>query len=609
MLDLTKNKVFRSILMIDRPLTEKMLVIFAVLVVVPMITVGMISYVHSSKVLERKARDYSWQIIEQVKTYIEDYLRDYEITTLKIVNHPDTKEFLRMNDAEELEESGIRPLVKNVLRNEAFSQSDIANITLVLENIAVVDSAGLASEDKETDLMKEHWYEKITGMGGPRIISRLIEWQGREQPIISVAKRIANPNTLQPFGMLIIDLNYQRLTDVARKVNPGMTGYFFIIDQEGRYVYHPNVKKIGTYYEPEFWNQMRGQVSGSFVSSDKVPDLITFSESEQIGWTLATATPYHEVTQGSDYIKQIIVTTVILSLFVVFILGYSFSANLLRPIKRLQKNMVRIEEENFSRRVPVESKDEVGQLSEGFNKMMDHISSLVQEVYISQIRESELRLRQKETELKALQSQMNPHFLYNSLETIRGMALESDKDDIAAITLSMAKLLRYNLKEEAQVVSIKQEMEMSQLYLCIQKYRFEDKLEYQLTIPDWCWSQKITRFSLQPLIENCIVHGAEPSAGRTVITVTAEKESDETFFLWVKDTGVGMTAETMERLQRDLTQKDISGGGSHIGMINVHRRNQLIFGPPYGLIIKQSNRNGTIIGVRLPYYARKEWSE
>ncbi len=592
--------------MLDRRLTEKMLVIFAVIVVVPMITVGLIFYLYSSQVLEREAREYNWQIIEQVKTYIEDYLRDYEITTLKIVNHSDTVKFLRMSSAEEIDESGIRPLVTNVLRNEAFSQSDIANITLVLEDIAVVDSAGIVTPELSLFLQREYWYETITGRGGPRIVSRVIEWQGRELPVISVAKRIANPYTLQPFGMLIIDLNYQRLTDIARKINPGTTGYLFIIDQDGRYVYHPIFEKIGTYYEPELWNQMSDQTSGSFVSSGKSPDLITFSESEQIGWTLATAIPYREVTEEINYIKKIILSTILISLLVVFFIGYSFSANLLKPIRTLQRYMGRVEEENFSHRVPVESKDELGQLSEGFNKMMDKISSLVEEVYMAQIRESELRLRQKETELKALQSQMDPHFLYNSLETIRGMALENDQDDIASISTSMAKLLRYNLREQAQVVSIKQEMEMSQLYLRIQKFRFEDKLDYQFHIPEWGLRQHITRFSLQPLIENCIVHGAEPSAGRTAIEVTVEKESDEAFILWIKDTGVGMTKETIERLQDDFNQKDISGGGSHIGMVNVHRRNQLIFGPSFGLVIKRSNESGTVIGVRLPYMAYEE---
>ncbi|MDG5785986.1 sensor histidine kinase [Evansella sp. AB-P1] len=596
-----KNTFLRILLMIDRPLTEKMIVIFTVIVVVPLITVGYISYMHSSKVLEHEAREYNWQMIEQVKMYTEDYLRDYEITTLKIVNHPDTIDFLRMSSENEMEERGMNQLITNVLRNHAFSQSDIANITLVLENKAIVDSAGLANRETASQLMEESWYSTITGVGGPSIVSRVIQWHGRELPVISVVKRIANPQTLQPFGMLIIDLNYQRLRDVARQITPGKSGYLFIVDQEGRYVYHPSTSKIGTEYTTEYQELMQGETSGSFLNSYKEPDLITYSQSSQLDWTLATATPFHEVTEGIDYIKDIIFKTVIISLLVVFIIAYSFSTNILRPIKRLQKYMQRVEDGNFSRRVPVESIDEVGQLSDGFNKMMDQISSLVHEVYNAQIRETELRLRQKETELKALQSQMNPHFLYNSLETIRGMALESDKDDIATISSSMGKLLRYNLREQNNIVKIEQEKEMIQLYLRIQKYRFEDKVSYNINLPDWCMEQRISRFSLQPLIENCIVHVVEPCAGRTMIEVTAEKQSEAAFVLWIKDTGKGMTTEIIERLQKDLDKKDISTGGSHIGMVNVHRRNQLNFGEKYGLVIKDTNGNGTVIGIHLPY--------
>lgn len=536
--------------------------------------------------------------------YVEDYLRDYEITTLKIVNHPDTLAFLKIDSIEEMNESGMIPLLTNVLRNEAFSQSDIAKITLVLEEIATMDSAG--EIDAATELMNEQWYQEVSGVGSPEIISRVIRWQDRDVPVISVVKRIANPFSLQPFGMLVIDLNYQRLNDVARKITPGITGYLFIVDQHGNYVYHPDKEKIGTAYRQEYWERMNGGASGSFVGSGNNADLITFSDSERTGWTYATAIPYSEVTQGMEYIKQMILKTVILSLVFVVIIGGSFSSGVLTPIKRLQQYMKRVEKADFSQRLPVESADEIGQLSAGFNKMMEQLSSLVREVYVAKIREGELRLRQKEMEIKTLQSQMNPHFLYNALETVRGMAFAKEEEDIAAISSSMAKLLRYNLREQQTVVTVEQEIAMCKLYLRIQKYRFDEKLEYQFQIPEWGRRQKITRFSLQPLIENAIVHGVEPIAGSTVIDVSAEKESADAFILWIKDTGAGMSSETRKRLQADIRQKDVSDGGSHIGMVNVHRRNQLVFGQQYGLLLKRADGNGTIVGIRLPYEAGKE---
>ncbi|MGJ9385810.1 sensor histidine kinase [Salipaludibacillus sp. CF4.18] len=596
-----ENKIIRFFLMMDRPLFQRMLVIFTVIVIVPLITVGAISYIHSSNELQEEAKEYNSLIIEQVKTYIEDYIWDYEISTLKIVNHPDTIEFLRMNSHEEIEESGITQSIINVLRNEAYSQSDIANITLVVDDISIVDSAGIADESTAASLRQTPWYYSITGMARPTIISRVIDWHGKERSVISVVKRIVNPHTLQPFGMLIIDLNYQRVNDVARKISPGNTGYFFITDQEGHYIYHPNSQKIGEEYNEKHWQEIEDKQSGSYVSSDKNPDLITYSESEQLGWTLATTIPYHEVTQGIEYIKKIILKTIVISLIIVIVIGYSFSSNLLRPIRRLKDSVSWVDEENFSLRVPVESKDEIGQLTEGFNNMMDRISSLVQEVYIAQIKEAELQLLQKDTELKALQSQMDPHFLYNSLETIRGMALESNRDDIATISASMGKLLRYNLKEQSKVVDIKNEIEMSMLYLKIQKYRFNEKIEYQINMPEWCWRQKVARFSLQPLIENAVIHGAEPSTAPIVIEVTAEKDSENTFVLLIKDTGVGMTKGDKKLRRIDLKQKDVSNGGSHIGMVNVHRRNQLVFGEEFGLVIKKSDKSGTTIGICLPY--------
>ncbi|GGG00313.1 sensor histidine kinase [Paenibacillus abyssi] len=595
------NNLSRIVLLRDRSLTVKLLYFSALLVVIPLFVVSYITYTQSARILEQETKQYSWQMIEQVKVYVDDYLRDFEISTLKIVNHPDTVAFLKMNSSEEIEESGIKKAVSNVLKNTVFSRSDLTNVTLILEDIDVIDSAGIHNEFTARQLQQEYWYSRIPRTGGPSTISRMIQWQGRTIPVISVVKRIVHPYTLEPFGMLIIDVNYGRLTDVARKVSPGQTGYLFIVDDQGRYVYTPDTAMIGEIYELEYWENMKQSASGSFMSgSGNARRLITFSESSQLQWTLATSIPYTEVTRGIGSIQKTTANTVIITLALAYMIGISFASSLIRPIRHLYKYMRRVENGDFSGRVTVESKDEIGLLTIGFNKMVQQLSTLLEEAYVSKLKETELHLRSKEMELKVLQSQMNPHFLYNALETIRGMALDIDEEAIADMSAALAKFLRYNLRDTSQIVSISQEIDICKLYLRIQKFRFEQKLDYAFDIPEWALTCETAKFSLQPLIENCIVHGLEPFDGQTLIRMYVEKESKDAFILWISDTGAGMSEKTINKLNIDLKRKDIMDGGAHIGIVNVHRRVSYLFGHPYGLLLKQVKEGGTLIGIRLP---------
>jgi len=574
-----------------------------------MLLVGLVSYQQSSDVLEEEARDYSLQVIDQVQLYVEDYLRDFEISTLKIINHPDTVQFLRIQSPEELEDSDMIYRIRNVLKNSAYSRSDVVNITIILDDIQVIDSADVANQQSVQSLKEEYWYSTIKASGEPKIISRLITRNEQEQPVISIFKRIVNPQTLKPFGMLIIDVNYKRLQDVAYKVQPGETGYLYMIDEQGYYVYHPDYTSIGQKANTVDVQTMLRQTSGSIISVDKPKSLLTFSRSDILKWHLVTTIPYKELMRGTEYIGRTIFITTVIFMIIAYVMVIGFAASLVKPIKQLHEYIKRVEIGDFSGKVTVNSKDEIGMLSHGFNKMVDRLSRLLEEIYFSKLKAAELGLRQKDTELKMLQAQINPHFLYNSLETIRGMALERDMDEISDMAASLARLLRYNIKEESPQVTVGQEIKIGEIYLRIQKFRFEEKLIYEFDIPDWALEQKIPKFTLQPLIENCIVHGLEPRAGVTRIVISAARSAQpNTFILRITDTGPGIEANKLDELIQGLELEDeIELTSQHIGIMNVHRRIRFIHGEAYGLFIESQAGVGTMVGIRLPFNER--WGE
>ncbi|WJH36055.1 sensor histidine kinase [Paenibacillus sp. CC-CFT747] len=341
--------------------------------------------------------------------------------------------------------------------------------------------------------------------------------------------------------------------------------------------------------------------SGSLVTASAPKRLLTYAHSTFLGWTLVTSIPYAELLQGNAYIRRTIVTTIVITLAVAAVFGIGFANSLVRPLKRLYGYMRRVESGDFTGHLVVESKDEIGLLTHGFNKMVVRLRNLLDEVYFSKLRETEMQLRQREIELKALQAQINPHFLYNSLDTIRGMALEASQDPISEIASSLARLLRYNLRHSSPKVTLEEEAYYADVYLKIQKYRFEEKLDYVIDLPEWAGKQAMAKFSLQPLVENSIVHGFEPAFGRTCLTITAYRESEQAFVVQIEDTGMGIPEERLADIRAQMKEKDVIADGTHIGLTNVHRRIQYLFGEEYGVSIDSTLEKGTVVRLRLPW--------
>ncbi len=581
----------------DQLLTAKLFTFSAILVIIPMIVVGVISYYRSSTIVESEAKNYSWQINEQVKTQIEYYLRDVEINSLKILNDHDMVNFLKSADMDSITQKKLENSVRELLENTAYSRSDISCVALIIDNLDVIDSLGFRSPYPVGGLEKEYWYESVPTNGNSMLVSRMIKLGDTQEPVITIARRIYSPSTLEPIGMLIIDVNFRRIQDIADKVNAIGKSSFYILDAEGHYVYHPDSARIGRKSDIINLDSILSLQDNSYISEQD--QVVILNHSSALGWRFVSAIPRDELFKGSAHIGFTIFWTVVITLCIAYVLGVSFASTLIRPIRRLQRFMKNVQVGDFSRRVPVESSDEIGQLTNGFNNMVEKLSELMEEVYFSKLRETEMTLDQKEMELKVLQSQINPHFLCNSLETIRGMALEQNMADIAAMSASLGTLLRYNLKTVSPTVTLQEEVNFCTVYLKIQQYRFDKNVKYCFNIPEWALNTMIVKFSLQPLVENCFVHSVGAGPEPTRITISACQEADN-LIIRVADTGVGMAECVLEQIKQNLSSNDIINDGTHIGIINVHRRIINLFGPEYGVTVDSIPGIGTTVLVKLP---------
>jgi two-component system, sensor histidine kinase YesM len=585
----------RYILLKNQSLMMKLCIFSSFLVILPVLSVGIISYNRSSVELENELRQSSGQVIDQVESHIEYYLQDFEITSLKIINSPELSSLLKSDNSDDVVEAA-----RKTLKDASYSRADISNITVLVEDDIAIDTLGIRNYYPSTKIREEYWYSSVPLNGMTMLVTRTLKLKNIEQPVISLVRRLYNPKTLLPVGMLIIDINFRRIEEISNKVTISRNGYFFILDSKGHYVYHPDYSKLGKKVEFSQLSQLQNNESSTQILKNDRKDFVTYTYSPNIGWSFFTAVPYKDLTGGIIQIGRTIVLTIIISLMIAYSVGFGFATSLIRPIRRLQKFMKEVEIGNLSGRVPVESNDEIGQLSAGFNNTVEKLSNLLEEVYVSKLKETEMSLKQKEIEIKMLQSQMNPHFLYNSLETIRGMALEERQENIAIMSYSLAKLLRYNLKNNSSTVSLGEEIRFCKTYLQIQKFRFEDRFEYELIIPEWAMDLQVVKFSLQPLVENCFVHAFGQSFQKFRITISVIPLSESTYLIRVEDTGAGIPNHKLDDLTRKLEQKTTNSDGKHIGILNVHQRIHYVFGAEYGLTIRSQMGSGTVVEMQLP---------
>lgn len=580
----------------------KLFIFSSFLVILPIISVGLISYYISSVELKEEATHYNLQVIEQVEARIEDYIRDFDLTSLKIVNSPDLINFIKLQSMHEDENGKIRESVRDLLINAQYSRPDISNITVYLDNNAqFIDLLGNKNYYPTYKMKDEYWYSTVPQNGLAILVSRNLKLKDKEVPVISLVRRLYNPETLQHAGMLIIDINFRRFNEFSNKVTPGNNGYFFILDANGHYVYHPNQSILGDKVKVSGLNKLPSETNGSILLENARKDFFTYTHSKDLGWTFFTAIPYHDLTKGTILIRQTILWTIVISLIIAYLVGYVFATGLLRPIKRLHLFMKKVEVGKLDSRVKVETNDEIGQLSVGFNNMVQKLSGLLEEVYFAKLRETEMSLRQKDIELKVLQSQINPHFLYNSLETIRGMALENEQENIAIMSSSLGKLLRYNLRNTSPTVSLQEEMKFSEMYLQIQKFRFDNRFECEFNIPNWAKKLTVVKFTLQPLLENCFLHGFRSNPNMIKIDISVHKDTGTSFIIEIRDTGDGISEEELRNILFNLKHREITDGGTSIGIINVHQRIVKSFGSEYGIQLTNNLiGGGTVVKIRMP---------
>ncbi|GGG19247.1 sensor histidine kinase [Paenibacillus abyssi] len=323
--------------------------------------------------------------------------------------------------------------------------------------------------------------------------------------------------------------------------------------------------------------------------------LLTTYKSNSL-WRVSSLVSVQELTQGTREIGFRIIEIGLAGILIGILFIWISSTFLFRPLKDLIRAMNRFEQDNFNVRVDIKRRDEFGFVGRSFNRMMDRINYLVSEVY-------QKELSQKEAEFKALKAQINPHFLYNTLETIRLLTSFGNNADAEKATVALARLLKTSIDKKKDIISVREELDIIQSYLTIQKMRFQDKVEVSVTVDESMMDHLLPRFILQPIIENAYQHGLESKMDNGRLYINGFLLEHALKFQIIDD-GIGMTEETVQSLFNEHRESGPGNSGTGNGLTNVQNRIHLLCGEAYGLTVQSSPNFGTIVEILLP---RGKW--
>ncbi|MDO3410258.1 sensor histidine kinase [Saccharibacillus sp. CPCC 101409] len=585
----------------DLRLRYQLMILFLLISLLPSIGLGYLVNWTVSRVLERQAVDHTLQLIGKVNQTLDSDMENLQNMTYLIGFDSGIRSFMTGG----LESGADLYQLKQYLQRYTTLYPEIAGLLVVGRGGSYVSNELYART--ADNLTREDWYKRavaseglftILGQPSQRNLTSHVNY--RDDEVVTVVRAVVDPDTERAIGVVLIDLKLWTVSKAARDVKLGRTGYLTVTDQSGGVIYAPDEPYTDSL--PPAW--FAGGDSGSVTRNVDGRELqLIYATSSFTGWTTAGVF----LTRETGYEVRQIHFYVICFLFLVCLSGLTaslrLSRSISRPISQLMAFMRQAESGDLSVRYEGKRGDEVGMLGRSFNHMLVELRRL--------IRLSERKERQKrEAELRSLQDNIKPHFLYNTLDTIHWMARKKGADEVSEMVESLSKLFRIGLSKGSNIIPLTDELEHIRSYLLIQKTRYKGRLVVDIEAgPETeAGGLFVLKLLLQPLVENAIYHGikARRGPGRISIAVNAEAGA---LILTVRDDGAGMEperlgelrcklAEPLEALERQASERERSGRS--YGMLNVQARLRLAFGEAYGIGIGSEAGEGTVVTVRHP---------
>lgn len=541
------------------------------------------------KVIERKIGSSAQDALYLVNFNVELFLEDMLQSSVDITINANITNLLKNPESiSEYEKLRLNDTTLNRLFSSYFTNT----------YVTLFDRHGnwLSTSYMPDDLLQEYkdatWYKEM--MNKPYQLKWMFNDKkllySDRKPIIMLIKTITELQTNQNIGMIIFSVTEEDI----RKYLRGLEGEVYLVDNIGTVVSSPTKEMIGKsvaeeIYMPRVWKGTKGQ---EIIEKGGRKWIVNYDTVHLSGWKIVQMVPYDTVFKEIFEIRQTNILIVII-IFVVFsIITLSISYGISNPLKLLKKKMQELEENDFYSAISITGPQEISSLIETYNKMVREIRGLL-------LRLKEEYQQKEDMRFRALQAQINPHFILNTLNNIKWMAYIRNDSEVGDMLSNLGGILEGSIGRGGSLIPLRQELDYIENYIGLMKMRFLEKLSFEMDIPEELMDQEVIKIMLQPIIENCLVHGIEPMNGMGRIVLKARYE-DERFILDVWDNGVGIPSKRLDEIQIRIAAGSAEPPPERIGVKNVHDRLRLQYGEEFGIRISSGPDEGTTVQYLLP---------
>ncbi len=576
-------------------------------VLIPSLLIGTFFYSYVYQVIQTNDISYKSSIVQLMAERINDYVRQVERLTYSMYK----KEEQAMLAA---------PPATNSLHDSSYNEKlfasflDSSNFTVVegtIDNALFVHANGRLRQsgnylaDASYEYTRTSWYRQAMDSGGETFVffpnNRDYSVIPSEQSI-GFVRKINSIDTNLPLGVLLIDIPVLSIGKLLRAFHPKGDSSIYLIDERG-YVLYSNQDGglIGKQLPSAYYEWASAHADGPQIGYADNERMIASSIVSNMNWRIVSVDRMSDLSLTLDKLRNRAYLLVLLSLLIGILLANSFTSRVTSAISFLQQRMRRFQEGDFTVAVKWTRRDEIGQLASSFNEMIAHMADLIHNNYI-------IRLKEREAQFKALQAQINPHFLYNTLDLIINIALLKRVPLIVDISRRLADMFKYSISKKGPIVTLEEELEHVGHYLSIMNFRYNKKFIVEMDIAPETMQLPVIKFSLQPIVENAIYHGLEIKIGTGTLRIHSSVRNDIHIIEIVND-GLPIPPERLEQLQSRLSghyppAPEAADGKESIGLLNVQERIQLHFGANYGLQIS-SGDSETKVRLELPAVRRQ----
>jgi two-component system sensor histidine kinase YesM len=581
-----------------------------------LIVIGTLVYFKMAKDYEHRTHNLMDTTIRQMNITIDVHMQNIERLSVSILSDPIIQRVLRKPSEIGPQDDNNEMNYRMLLLSSPWPY--IQRVNIFSEDGRVFNLSRGDGLRSDFSVKEEPWYDMMSSTSAPVL---LYVPTGQETTsilnpkiVFSLVRPINDVETGKRLAFMKIDLQtelFQAITGDNSQLDQQMTPRYMVL-QDQNVMFDSQNRLTGKKLEIDVF-QSFNEKSGLLVWGGE-RNLFSTIESSNTHWKTVSILPYAESVKESIKIRNLLIWLGISFLILIAIFSYYLASRIVRPLSRVMVTMKRVEMGDFKVRLYDRgNRDEIGQLSRIFNMMLESVDYLIHRVY-------QAELREKDSQLQALQAQINPHMLFNTLNLMKALCRKRDIPDVALMAESLADLFRYCLQNWKRTVILSEELEHIRNYMRIQELRFPNKLEYRCDVPESMMHSQVVRLSIQPLVENAVIYGVEQCLDRCTVEITAhhgtiwsenDQQNIKTVVISVTDTGPGIPKDRLERIRRHLADNgndhldapDNEGGKIGIGLINVQKRLQLLFGNTFGLRIQSDPGIGTRVDLTVPFSA------